>query len=391
MGSLRMTATRPAGSASPRHRIRFLRSALGWVVRSLVAVLAAVTSACAVLPGATADRTSAREATAEILSIVHAPLNVRHVDRVAADTEVVGALQALDAVHEDTLADLARRHDLGYQEMRDANPEVDPWLPGAGTRIYLPTLMILPAAPRDGIVINLPGMRLFDYAQASSDAAGAQHLFTHPIGIGREGWATPTGTMRVTHKTRDPKWYPPASVRAEHAAEGDPLPEVVLPGPDNPLGRFKIRLSRPNYLIHGTNKPAGVGMRVSHGCIRLYPEDIAPLFERVALETPVHIVDQPVLAGWLDGELYLEVHPPLAEDPRDLEQLAWQAIDDAMARRARPGVTPDAGLIAQLVRARRGIPVPVTRHGLSLSAYLAAARLVANDGARRRGEVTASR
>jgi len=371
--------------------MRRLRYRLAWTARALVAFLAGASSACAMLPGATADRASAREATAEILSIVHAPLNVRHVDRVAADTEVVGTLQALDAVHEDTLADLARRHDLGYQEMRDANPDIDPWLPGAGTRIYLPTLLILPAAPREGIVINLPGMRLFDYTQGTPDDTGTQRVYTHPIGIGREGWATPTGTMRVTQKTRNPKWYPPASVRAEHAAEGDPLPEVVPPGPDNPLGRFKIRLSRPNYLIHGTNKPAGVGMRVSHGCIRLYPEDIAPLFERVALETPVHIVDQPVLAGWLDGELYLEVHPPLAEDQRDLGELAWRAVDDALARAPALGVTPNPDLIADLVREQRGIPVPVTRHGLSLSAYLAAARVVANDGASQRREVTASR
>ncbi len=386
-----MTISLSAGGAFPRHRIRHLRRTSVWAVRALTAIFAAVTSACTILPGTTTDRAPAREATAEILSIVHAPLNARRFDDVAVETEVVGALQALDAVHEDTLADLARRHDLGYQELRDANPDVDPWLPGAGTRVYLPTLMILPAAPRDGIVINLPGMRLFEYAQAAAEGAGLQQLHTHPIGIGREGWATPTGTMRVTQKTRNPKWYPPASVRAEHAAEGDPLPEVVPPGPDNPLGRFKIRLSRPNYLIHGTNKPAGVGMRVSHGCIRLYPEDIAPLFERVALETPVHIVDQPVLAGWLDGELYLEVHPPLAEDARDLEQLAWQAIDDALARGPAPGLVPNRELVAELVREQRGIPVPVTRHGLSLSAYLAAARVVANDGAKRRGEVTASR
>ncbi|MEQ8659617.1 MAG: L,D-transpeptidase family protein, partial [Gammaproteobacteria bacterium] len=293
-----------------------------------------------------------RTSTAEILHVLHAPLDTRRFAQVMPSDDVLGELQVLRARHEDTFADLARTHDLGYQALRAANPAVDPWLPGAGTAVYLPTLVVLPNAPRDGIVINLPSMRLFQFDAGDAGDAGAAapawQVHSHPIGIGREGWATPTGSLRVIEKTRDPNWYPPASVRAEHAAEGDPLPEVVPPGPDNPLGRFKMRLSNPSYLIHGTNKPAGVGMRVSHGCIRLYPEDIAPLFERVALDTPVHIVNQPVLAGWRDGELYLEVHAPLAEDGRDPAELAWQVIDAAFARVGATNAVLEPALVAEV-------------------------------------------
>jgi len=167
-------------------------------------------------------------------------------------------------------------------------------------------------------------------------------------------------------------------VRAEHAAAGDPLPVAVPPGPDNPLGLFRLRLSRPNYLLHGTNKPAGVGMRVSHGCIRLYPDDIEALFEQVAVDTPVYIVNQPVLAGWRDDRLYLEVHQPLVEDERDLARDADRVIAAALQRGGVPHTEPDAALIDQLVRERRGLPVPILGGPESLDAYLADARVIGN-------------
>ncbi|MGE0484588.1 MAG: L,D-transpeptidase family protein [Gammaproteobacteria bacterium] len=350
----------------------------GRFTRRVVAALFAVTaSSCALPPGTLPSFAPRPESTAEILSVVHAPLDTRRFDAVAPTTEVLGALQVMRTRHEDTFTDLARVYDLGYAALRAANPEVDPWLPGAGTPVYLPTLQVIPDAPRNGIVVNLPSMRLLAFESGAAGAA-TQRVFSHPIGIGREGWETPTGAMHVTQKTRDPTWYPPASVRAEHAAAGDPLPAAVPPGPDNPLGRHRLRLSKPNYLIHGTNKPGGVGMRVSHGCIRLYPEDIETLFERVALKTPVYIVDQPVLAGWRDGELYLEVHPPLAEDPRDLAAEAARVIAAALARGGVARAAVDEALVAELVRQRRGIPVPVTRPGMTLAGWLTAAREVQN-------------
>src|SRR5690606_30756487 len=235
---------------------------------------------------------------------------------------------------ENTFTAIAREYGLGNHALRSANPSVDHWLPGEGTPIYLPTSSVLPRAPREGIVINVPSLRLYYFGRGGQEAVEAS-VATYPIGIGREGWATPTGEATVTEKIVDPAWYPPASVRQDHAQRGDPLPAVVPAGPDNPLGRHAMALSLPGYLIHGTNKPAGVGLRVSAGCIRLYPEHIEALFERVRRGTPVRIVNQPVLAAWHDGELYLEVHAPLEEDARDPAAVAADVIAAAMARSGR--------------------------------------------------------
>jgi lipoprotein-anchoring transpeptidase ErfK/SrfK len=212
-----------------------------------------------------------------------AALETSRFDAVAGNEEVLGDLQVLFSRYENTLVRIARKHNVGLDELQLANPGVDIWLPGEATPIYLPTMSILPTTPRAGIVLNLPAMRLF-YFDESTDGMS---VTTHPVGIGREGWATPTGQTTVTDKVVAPAWYPPASVRAEHEALGDPLPSVVPPGPDNPLGDYALDLEMPGYLIHGTNKPAGVGMRVSHGCIRLYPEDIEALFDRVPSSAPV--------------------------------------------------------------------------------------------------------
>ncbi|HYQ71283.1 MAG TPA: L,D-transpeptidase family protein, partial [Gammaproteobacteria bacterium] len=220
-----------------------------------------------------------------------------------AGTDIIGEIQITTAGEEDTLSDLARRYDLGYEEIVAANPGMDPWLPGAGTQVVLPTQFILPDAPRQGLVLNLAAMRLFYYPEPV--AGEPPRVVTHPIGIGREGWETPLGVTRITRKIVQPAWTVPLSVRREHAEIGDPLPPVVPPGPDNPLGEYAMRLSLPSYLIHGTNQPYGVGIRVSHGCVRLYPEDIARLFPEVPEGTTVTIVNQPYLAGWKNGHLYL--------------------------------------------------------------------------------------
>jgi len=226
------------------------------------------------------------------------------------DSDIVGEVEIILSKYEDTFWDLARRYDVGPDELIRANPHVeDPWLPGEGTEIIIPTRYVLPAAPRRGIVINVPEHRLYYFPDD-----GSGRVFTHPIGIGREGWNTPYGSTTVVRKTHLPTWYPPESVREEHAADGDPLPAVVPPGPDNPLGEHAIYLGMPGYLIHGTNKPRGVGMRVSHGCIRMFPEDVEALFGMVDPGTPVTIVNQPYKLGWGEGGLYIEAHPPLTEE-----------------------------------------------------------------------------
>ena len=228
------------------------------------------------------------------------------------DQQVVGAPQLVFTRANDTLSQLARDYGLGYDEIIDANPNVDPWLPGEGTPVLLPTQFVLPEGPRNGIVLNIASKRLFYYPPVGED--GVRTVMTYPIGIGRVGWETPLGAASVVSKARDPHWWVPASVRKEHAEMGDPLPSVVPPGPDNPLGRFVLKLDMPGYLIHGTNQPYGVGMRVSHGCVRLYPENIETLFPLVAIGADVMIVNQPLLAGWQDGELLVEAHKPLEDD-----------------------------------------------------------------------------
>ncbi|MFZ8885866.1 MAG: L,D-transpeptidase family protein [Steroidobacteraceae bacterium] len=238
-----------------------------------------------------------------------------HRFRVEPGSDLVGAVQVTIARHEDTLPDLARRFNVGYEEIVRANPGVDPWLPGEGTRITLPTRFILPDAPRSGVVINLAAMRLF-YFLPAGDGEGLD-VITHPIGIGKVGWSTPEGKTKIISRVKDPTWTPPVSVRREHAKNGDPLPAKVPPGPDNPLGRHMMRFDWPSYLMHGTNKPYGVGMRVSHGCIRLYPEDIEALFDEIKVGTSVTVVNQPYLLGWQGDTLMVQAYGPLEDDERD--------------------------------------------------------------------------
>ncbi|MCH6549202.1 MAG: L,D-transpeptidase family protein [Proteobacteria bacterium] len=225
------------------------------------------------------------------------------------DDDVVGALTVVNARADETLLDLARRHGLGYEDIVRANPEVDTWLPGEGTEVLLPTRYVLPPGPRKGVILNLAEYRMYYFPEPKDGEPAI--VMTYPMSIGRMDWETPLGLTHIVSKVRNPTWYPPDSVRAEHAANGDPLPRIVPPGPKNPLGAFAMRLGLPGYLIHSTNRPAGVGMRVTHGCIRMFPEDIRFLFDQVSVNTPVRIINQPVKIGWHGDELVMEVHRAL--------------------------------------------------------------------------------
>ena len=297
-------------------------------------------------------------------------------------TGVVGTLQATIANEEDTLSDIARRFNLGYDEVVNANPGVDPWLPKAGTRIVLPTQFILPDAPHEGVVVNLAALRLF-YFPKPEKKGDPRVVMTMPIGIGMVGWATPTGTTKITTKRKDPFWTPPASVRKEHAAEGDILPPRVPPGPDNPLGAFAMNLGWPSYLMHGTNKPAGVGMRASHGCIRLYPEDIATIFPMVPVGTKVTVVNQPTLHRIQDGRLFVQSFPPHEEHPESKAAAKGQRFNKQlqakMAQRAeQAGLQVDWTLVEQVVNGAQGIAVPVSQPAFGLDTFVASALLVEN-------------
>jgi len=273
-----------------------------------------------------------------------------------ADVDLIGSAQTVAARHEDTLLDIARRFGVGQDEMLLANAGIDRWLPGDGTETLVPTRYILPQAKRSGIVLNVPEMRLYFFP--APRAGKAPVVQTYPVSIGRMDWATPLGTTAVAGKIRNPSWRPPESIRSEHAADGRPLPEIVPPGPDNPLGDYALRLTRSGYLIHGTNRPYGVGMRVTHGCVRMYPEDIEALFPDVPVGTPVQIVNQPVKLGWLAETLFIEVHPPLDEQ-RENVVLMHVAMDLVNAAWEKRPFTLNGRILKQAVEEQTGIPVAI--------------------------------
>lgn len=270
------------------------------------------------------------------------------------EQDVIGEPQIVFARAENTLSDLAREYGLGYDELVNANPGVDPWMPGEGTPVLLPTQYVLPEAPRRGVVLNIAAKRLFYFPEVEDGEP--VKVLTFPVGIGRVGWKTPVGESKVIGKAVDPVWYVPWSVQQEHAAAGDPLPPVVPPGPDNPLGRYVLQLDMPGYLIHGTNKPYGVGMRVSHGCVRLYPENIEQLYPMVDRGEPVTIVNEPYLAGSRGGELYLEMHPPLEDDPVSPEERLATLFAGNAAALEGVGVRNQARALASRTL---GVPVRV--------------------------------
>ncbi|BCX89616.1 L,D-transpeptidase ErfK/SrfK [Methylomarinovum tepidoasis] len=290
------------------------------------------------------------------------------IDRIHhhPDGDAIGRLATLRLRSGDTLADVARHFDIGLQAIQDANPGIDPWAPETGRDILLPRAFLLPDAPRKGIVVNLAAMRLFHFSEGEP-----QTVESYPVGIGRAGWESPTGRTRIVEKIVHPRWVVPESIRREHAREGDPLPKIVPPGPTNPLGDYALRLGWRSYLIHGTNKPYGVGLRISHGCIRLYPEDIARLFPGVGEGTPVTIVDQPYLLGWRGKELLLEIHRPLSQNPRTLNAL-WRDLERRLRQaQTQSGRPIDWRRVDRAVAEARGIPLPVLVDAPRWAEYLA--------------------
>lgn len=306
-----------------------------------------------------------------------------HLFRISDDDKVIGEIQITKATQDDTLSDIARRFNLGYEELVRANPGVDPWVPGEGREIVLPTQFVLPEAPREGLVVNLAALRVFYFPKRQPGEL--QTVITHPIGIGKVGWNTPEGVTKVLTKRKDPTWTPPSSVRKEHAERGDPLPRVVPAGPDNPLGAFAMNLGWPGYLIHGTNKPYGVGMRSSHGCLRFYPEDIALLFGEIAVGTRVQVVNQRLTYGWHGGKLYVQVMPPTEEElaaqksPADSANQVLNAklVEQVSLLAKQHGVGVDLEQVRQLAAQQTGVTTPVSA-GQTQAQYLAQARHVEN-------------
>ncbi|ABS76552.1 peptidase M23 [Coxiella burnetii] len=226
--------------------------------------------------------------------------------------DLVGQIQFASVREGETFATIAERYDIGYYQLVEANPEVDPNQLQPGTVLIIPTQYLLPPVPKEGIVINLAAMRLYYFPK------GKNYFYTYPVGIGRFNWSTPLGKLHIIQKIKNPVWVVPDSVLRYRQENGDPVPKMMPSGPENPLGYYALRLSQPTYLIHGTNDPSSVGRRSSAGCIHLYPEDIKALFGMVSVDTPVLIINQPYVVGQNDGKLYLEAHLPLKEDRKEL-------------------------------------------------------------------------
>lgn len=268
--------------------------------------------------------------------------------------DLIGAIRHYTVKKDDNLYDITRKYDIGIVELLAANPGVDVWEPPVGQELILPTQHVLPAQPRKGIVINLAEMRMFFYPDET-------HVMSFPIGIGRDGWETPLGPTSVALKRENPTWTPPLSIREENPD----LPEIVPAGPDNPLGKYALSLGKAGYAIHGTNRPYGVGKRSSHGCIRLYPEDIAVLFQHVKVGTPVVILDMPYKLGWQDGTLYLEMTTTQqqADDIADYEMPGPDlspSIYQAIRAMTEDGRAIDWYAVDEAINIRNGIPVAIT-------------------------------
>ena len=304
-----------------------------------------------------------------------------HRSEVDPGSDIVGYVQKTVIGKDDTLPDIARRFDVGYEEMLTANPGVDPWLPGVGREVVVPTQFVLPLAPHEGVVVNVAAMRIFYYPPHKKGEP--QIVYTHPIGIGKVGWKTPEGTTKIISRQKDPVWVVPKSVRAEHQEDGEKLPAQVPAGPDNPLGAYEFRLGWPSYLIHGTNKPYGVGMRSSHGCMRLYPEDIAVFFDLIPIGTKVTVVNQPYLFGWRDGTLYLQAYTVMEDDSRDWNNNRQRLLAKLLNPKLRQNIAEHASEIdwqrvGDLAHTPRAVPVPITGDLPGIDSVISTSALVEN-------------
>jgi L,D-transpeptidase ErfK/SrfK len=271
------------------------------------------------------------------------------------EDSIVGRIRMVYARREDSLIDIGTRFDLGYDQIVKANPRMDRWLPGKGTQVIIPSEYILPDAPRNGIILNVAELRMYYFPKNSFTVE------TFPVSIGRMDWSTPMGTTKVVRKDKNPPWYPPKSIKDEHAADGDPLPNMIPGGVhENPLGGYALRLGISGYLIHGTDerKSMGIGMRVTHGCVRMFPVDIEKMYHLVPVGTTVHIVNQPVKLGWEGDRLFMQVTTPLEEDDDFVELEPDEVLSD-IERRVGPGILLKRKSIMKAIELGDGVLVEI--------------------------------
>jgi L,D-transpeptidase ErfK/SrfK len=328
----------------------------------LIAVFGTLLSGCQTLPSWLSSEDFSAATAPETRRPVIGTIASHQFD-LGPGQEMVGTLAAIDTRPSDTLSDIARHYGLGFNDITIANKGIKPWTPQPGSRVILPLQFILPDAPRKDIVLNLANMRLFYYPKKEPNT-----LYTYPVGIGRQGWSSPIGATTIVEKQANPVWHVPPSIQREHAEKGDVLPAAVRSGPDNPLGYYAMRLGFPSYLIHGTNKPYGIGMQISHGCIQLYPEDIETLFGKVAVGAKVRIVHQPYLAAWQQDQLYVEAHDPLDKWAAGKTRLKKQFLKKLKGLASQQKADVDWDRVEQVIRRADGIPTPVLKNSPDLAA-----------------------
>lgn len=296
---------------------------------------------------------------------VHADIYAFH-----EDDQVVGNIHFVTIEEGDALIDLGRRYDVGFDEMKLANQAIDPWIPPGGTQVLIPTRYVLPNTELEGIVINLAELRLYYFPPRQGEGE-MRRVMTYPISIGSEGeWSTPLTRTKIIGKQEKPNWYPPESILKEHEEKGDPLPKVVPAGPDNPLGDYAMRLGLTSYLIHSTNVPRAIGMRVTHGCIRLHPDDIQVLFPQVPINTPVTIVNQIYKVAWHNDRLYLESHASVKElehsTSRNLTEFVQTVVMQTQSL-PKDSFQVDWEKGYREAKTKRGIPVAIATRGKSVA------------------------
>ncbi len=280
------------------------------------------------------------------------------------DGDLVGqAPVTYTVVAGDSLATVARQNHVGYVELLSANPALISSTIHPGESLTIPTQHLVPRLPdgsRPGIIVNLAALRLYRFSDAGQ-------VSTYPISVGKEGWDTPTGTTNIIEKRKDPTWTVPASIRAQ-----DPkLPAVVPAGPDNPLGQFAMNLGWPGYLIHGTNHPYSIGRPSSHGCMRLYPEDIEALFGQSAVGDAVTVIDTPMTLGEAGGNLYLQVTPTRAQakeiagfetpEPLDENDPSVTELKSRLSQLVTQGVHIDDAAVIKAIFRHDGMPVVIAQ------------------------------
>jgi L,D-transpeptidase ErfK/SrfK len=281
---------------------------------------------------------------------------------------MVGEMRVVTASAASTLLDIARHYDLGTEEIAGANPGVDMWVPKPGQRVVLPTIYILPPKPWTGLVVNVGARRLYYFPTPSRGEAPV--VITYPLGIARDNWPTPIGMTRIAAKVRNPSWVVPKDILEEHVKNGNPLPKVVPPGPENPMGLLALRTAMEGIYIHGTSEPWGVGDRVSHGCMHLYPEDVAEIFPRIPVGAPVRIIDQPFQVGERDGVLYMAGYEPLADyhNPKSPEQ---RAVDAVTSYQGKHTLLIDWGVVKKIAKDETTVPLPIMPGAPDMAPFIA--------------------